>query len=87
MRRSCRHRPNRKLTNSTTGIRFAQGLKPVRGSEALNTIPCVVNVTGLVLSELPFLQAGLSNGCGEKASQRRHAWHFAHNRHTHNLET
>jgi len=58
MRRSCRHRPNRKLTNSTSGIRFAQGLKPVRGSEALNTIPCVVNVTGLVLSELPFLQAG-----------------------------
>lgn len=43
-------------TNYTTGIRFAQGLKPVRGSEALNTIPCIVNIPGIVLSELPFLQ-------------------------------
>ena len=44
-------------TNYTTGIRFAQDLKPVRGSEALNTIPCVVNIPGIVLAELPFLQA------------------------------
>ncbi len=44
-------------TNYTTGIRFAQGLKPIRGSEALNTIPCVVNIPGIVLAELPFLQA------------------------------
>lgn|SRR3989338_338977 len=44
-------------TNYTTGIRFAQGLKPVRGSEALNTIPCIVNIPGVVLSDIPFLQA------------------------------
>ena len=44
-------------TNYTTGIRFAQSLKPVRGSEALNTIPCIVNIPGIVLSDLPFIQS------------------------------
>lgn len=44
-------------TNYTTGIRFAQNLDPVRGSEALNTIPCIINLPGIVLTELPFLQS------------------------------
>ncbi len=44
-------------TNYTTGLRFANGQKPVRGSEALNTIPCVQNVPGIVMAEHPFLQA------------------------------
>lgn len=44
-------------TNYTTGIRFAQGLKPVKGSEALNAIPCIVNIPNVNLSSIPFLQA------------------------------
>lgn len=44
-------------TNYTTGIRFAQGLAPMRGSEALNTIPCIVQIPHITLSALPFLQA------------------------------
>lgn len=44
-------------TNYTTGVRLAHGQKPVRGSEALNTIPCIENVPGVVLSALPFLHA------------------------------
>ena len=44
-------------TNYTTGIRFAKGLVPIRGSEALNTIPCIVKIPGIVLSDLPLLQS------------------------------
>lgn len=44
-------------TNYTTGTRFAKNLKPLRGSEALNTIPCVVNIPNIDLSVLPFLQS------------------------------
>ncbi len=44
-------------TNYTTGIRFAQGLKPLRGSEAMNTIPCLINIPNLSLDSVPFLQA------------------------------
>ncbi len=44
-------------TNYTTGTRFAQNLKPVRGSEALNTIPCIVNIPGVVLADIPFLRS------------------------------
>lgn len=44
-------------TNYTTGIRFAQGLAPTRGSEALNTIPCIVKIPNINLKELPFLKA------------------------------
>lgn len=44
-------------TNFTTGIRFAQGLQPVRGSEGLNTIPCIANIQGLILADLPLLRA------------------------------
>lgn len=56
-------------TNYTTGIRFAQGLKPIRGSEALNTIPCVVDIPGIVLSELPFLQAVYETVVEKKAAK------------------
>jgi len=44
-------------TNYTTGLRFAQGLEPIRGSEALNAIPCIVQIPNITLSELTFLQA------------------------------
>jgi glycerol-3-phosphate dehydrogenase (NAD(P)+) len=44
-------------TNYTTGIRFARGLAPLRGSEALNTLPCIMKTMASVISDLPFLRA------------------------------
>jgi glycerol-3-phosphate dehydrogenase (NAD(P)+) len=44
-------------TNYTTGVRFARGLAPLRGSEALNTLPCIVQTMSTVISDLPFLRA------------------------------
>jgi len=44
-------------TNYTTGIRFARGLAPLRGSEALNTLPCITKTMGSVIADLPFLSA------------------------------
>lgn len=44
-------------TNYTTGVRFARGLEPLRGSEALNTLPCVVKTMTNVIADLPFLRA------------------------------
>lgn len=44
-------------TNYTTGVRFARGLAPLRGSEALNTLPCIMKSMSAVISDLPFLRA------------------------------
>jgi glycerol-3-phosphate dehydrogenase (NAD(P)+) len=44
-------------TNYMTGTLLAQGLPPHRGSEAMNTLPCVANIPNLSLPEFPFLQA------------------------------
>jgi glycerol-3-phosphate dehydrogenase len=44
-------------TNYTTGVRFAQGLPPLRGSEALNTIFCLSSALTTELPTLPFLKA------------------------------
>ncbi len=44
-------------TNYTTGIRFAQGLPPLRGSEALNTITCIASTLENLIPKLPFLEA------------------------------
>lgn len=43
-------------TNYTTGIRFARGLPPLRGSEALNTLPCITKTMSAVIADLPFLR-------------------------------
>lgn len=44
-------------TNYTTGVRFARGLAPLRGSEALNTLPCIIKTMSSVIADLPFLRA------------------------------
>ncbi len=44
-------------TNYTTGIRFARGLPPLRGSEALNTIPCIITSMKDLLDDMPLLKA------------------------------
>lgn len=44
-------------TNYTTGVRFARGLAPLRGSEALNTLPCIMDSMSTVIADLPFLRA------------------------------
>lgn len=36
---------------------FARGLPPLRGSEALNTLPCIMQSMPTIVSDLPFLRA------------------------------
>ena len=44
-------------TNYTTGVRFARGLPPLHGSEAMNTIPCIATTMKDMLDDLPLLKA------------------------------
>lgn len=44
-------------TNYTTGVRFARGQPPLRGSEAINTIPCIATTMKDMLDDLPLLKA------------------------------
>lgn len=44
-------------TNYTTGVRFARGLPPLRGSEALNTLPCIAKTMEEHMADMPFLSA------------------------------
>lgn len=44
-------------TNYTTGVRLARGQPPSRGSEAINTIPCIVTTVKDILDDLPLLKA------------------------------
>jgi glycerol-3-phosphate dehydrogenase (NAD(P)+) len=44
-------------TNYTTGIRLARNQPPLRGSEAMNTIPCIATTMIDILDDLPFLKA------------------------------
>lgn len=43
-------------TNYTTGIRLARNQQPLRGSEAINTIPCIATAMKEMLDNLPFLK-------------------------------
>ncbi len=58
-------------TNYTTGVRFARGLAPLRGSEALNTLPCIMQSMETIIADLPFLHALYNivvNGADPKSS-------------------
>lgn len=44
-------------TNYTTGVRLARGQPPLRGSEAINTIPCIATTVKDILDDLPLLRA------------------------------
>ena len=61
-------------TNYTTGVRFARGLPPLRGSEALNTLPCVMQSMETLIADLPFLHALYTivvQGADPKSSMER----------------
>lgn len=44
-------------TNYTTGVRIARGQTPMRGSEGMNTLPCIATLMHDHLAEMPFLSA------------------------------
>lgn len=44
-------------TNYTTGVRLARGEAPLRGGEAVNTLPCIAHMMKNEWEHLPFMQA------------------------------
>lgn len=61
-------------TNYSTGVRFARGLAPVRGSEALNTLPCIMTTIPNIANVAPLLSAIhaiVVNGADVKRTMRQ----------------